>query len=290
MSEAKKKMTEEEILKSIDAIIDETLGSEEQVESKDEVVKSEEAKNEKKDANGGDDKIKSGSPMSAEQAEKAKAKKSDKKDEEDEEDDEDEKSEKSEASEADLQKADKKEMKKIADKEAKEEVEEHEKEKHKKSMKKSIQELSQVLDSEELELIKAWREETAQEEKESSSDVAKSVVQAVGAQIDELKKSFDARLNEKDSLIKSMSDELKKLSSQPAHNGQAVNTLETLEKGGPSETTLSKSQVLDTMLDLQKAGKGITSLHIAEFEATKNLNNPVVRSLVMEAAKKRFTN
>jgi hypothetical protein len=291
MSEAKKKMTEEEILKSIDAIIDETLGTEEQPaeEAKEEVAKSEESKDTDKDANGGKDKIKSGSPMSAEQAEKAKAKKSEDEKEEDEEDEKEE-SKKSEEKEADLQKADKEAMKKLADKEAKEEVKEHEKEKHKKSMKKSIEELSQVLDSEELELIKAWREESEQAEKEASTDVAKSVVQAVSAQIEDLKKAFDARLNEKDSLIKSMSDEIKKLSSQPAHSGQAVSTLETLEKGGSSETTLSKSQVLDTMLDLQKAGKGITSQHIAEFEVTKNLSNPAVRALVMEEAKKRHSN
>jgi len=288
MSEAKKKMTEEEILKSIDAIIDETLGTEEQPaeEAKEEVAKSEESKNTDKDANGGKDKIKSGSPMSAEQAEKAKAKKS-----KDEEDEKEEKScKKSEEQESDLQKADKEAMKEIADKEAKEEVKEHEKDMHKKKMKKSLEELSDVLDSEELELIKAWREESEQAEKEASTDVAKSVVQAISAQIEDLKKTFDARLNEKDSLIKSMSDEIKKLSSQPAHSGQAVSTLETLEKGGSSETILSKSQVLDTMLDLQKAGKGITSQHIAEFEVTKNLSNPVVRALVMEEVKKRHSN
>lgn len=294
MSEAKKKMTEEEILKSIDAIIDETLGTEEQPaeEAKEEVAKSEESKDTDKDANGGKDKIKSGSPMSAEQAEKAKAKKSeDEKEEDDEEDEKEEKSyKKSEEQESDLKKADKEAMKKLADKEAKEEVKEHEKDMHKKKMKKSLDELSQVLDSEELELIKAWREESEQAEKEASTDVAKSVVQAVSAQIEDLKKAFDARLNEKDSLIKSMSEEIKKLSSQPAHSGQAVSTLETLEKGGSSETTLSKSQVLDTMLDLQKAGKGITSQHIAEFEVTKNLSNPVVRALVMEEAKKRHSN
>lgn len=285
-------MTEEEILKSIDAIIDETLGTEEQpAEQKEEVAKSEESKDTDKDANGGKDKIKSGSPMSAEQAEKAKAKKSEDEDEEEEEDEKEEKSyKKSEDSSADLKKADKEAMKKLADKEAKEEVKEHEKDMHKKKMKKSLDELSQVLDSEELELIKAWREESEQAEKESSTDVAKSVVQAVSAQIEDLKKSFDARLNEKDSLIKSMSDEIKKLSSQPAHSGQAVNTLETLEKGGSSETTLSKAQVLDTMLDLQKAGKGITSQHIAEFEVTKNLSNPAVRSLVMDEVKRRHSN
>jgi len=292
MSEAKKKMTEEEILKSIDAIIDETLGTEEQPaeEAKEEVAKSEESKDTDKDANGGKDKIKSGSPMSAEQAEKAKAKKSED-EKEDEEDEKEEKScKKSEEQESDLQKADKEAMKEIADKEAKEEVKEHEKDMHKKKMKKSLEELSDVLDSEELELIKAWREESEQAEKEVSTDVAKSVVQAISTQIEDLKKAFDARLNEKDSLIKSMSDEIKKLSSQPAHSGQAVSTLETLEKGGSSETILSKSQVLDTMLDLQKAGKGITSQHIAEFEVTKNLSNPVVRALVMEEVKKRHSN
>ena len=272
MSEAKKKMTEEEILKSIDAIIDETLGTEEQpVEEKEVVAKSEESKNEDKDANGGKDKIKSGSPMSAEQSEKAK------KSEEDEE-------------ESEEKELDKEDMKKLADKEAKEEVKEHEKDMHKKKMKKSLEELSQVLDSEELELIKAWREESEQSEKEASTDVAKSVVQAVSAQIEDLKKAFDARLSEKDSLIKALSEEIKKLSSQPAHSGQAVSTLETLEKGGSSETTLSKSQVLDTMLDLQKAGKGVTSRHIAEFEVTNNLSNPVVRALVIEEAKKRHSN
>jgi hypothetical protein len=286
MSEAKKKMTEEEILKSIDAIIDETLRIEEQT-AEEQVAKSEESKDTDKDANGGKDKIKSGSPMSVEQAEKAKAKKS----EEDDDDEEDEKQEKC-YKKSHLHKADKESMKEIADKEAKEEVKEHEEEMHKKKkkMKKSLEELSEVLDSEELELIKAWREESEQAEKEASTDVAKAVVQAVSAQIEDLKKAFDARLNEKDSLIKSLSDEIKKLSSQPAHSGQAVSTLETLEKGGSSETTLSKSQVLDTMLDLQKAGKGITSQHIAEFEVTKNLSNPVVRALVMEEAKKRYSN
>lgn len=276
MSKANKKMTEEEILKSIDAIIEETLKTEEQPteEAKEVVAKSEESKNTDKDANGGKDKIKSGSPMSVEQAEKS----------EEAEEESEEESEESEEKEADKEK-----MKKLADKEAKEEVKEHEKTMHKK-MKKSLEELSEILDSEELELIKAWREESEQAEKETSTDVAKSVVQAVSAQIEDLKKAFDARLSEKDSLIKAMSEEIKKLSSQPAHSGQAVSTLETLEKGGSSETTLSKSQVLDTMLDLQKAGKGITSQHIAEFEVTKNLSNPVVRALVMEETKKRYSN
>lgn len=290
MSEAKKKMTEEEVLKSLDAIIDETIGSEEtaQEQKEEQVAKSEESKNEKKDANGGDDKIKSGSPMSEKQeaAAKAKAKKS----EDEDEDDKDEKAEKSESKQADLVKAEDKEEKKEMKQVAKEEVKAHEGKMHKK-MKKSIEELSSVLDEEELELIKAWREENDEEESEETpADIAKSVAQAVGAQINDLKKAFDEKLSEKDVMIKSLSDEVKKLSSQPAHGRQSIDSLEALEKGGSSETNLTKAQVLDTMLDLQKAGKGITSHHIAEFEATRNLSNPVVRNLVMEATKKRFSN
>jgi hypothetical protein len=289
MSEAKKKMTEEEILKSLDAIIDETIGSEETTE---EVSKSEESKNEKKDANGGDDKIKSGSPMSEKQeaAMKAKAKKAEKEDEEKEDEEEEDEAKKAVESSANLSKAEDKEEKKEMKQVAKEEVKAHEGKMHKK-MKKSLDELSSVLDEEELELIKAWREENDEEESEETpSDIAKSVAQAVGAQLDDLKKAFNEKLSEKDVMIKSLSDEVKKLSSQPAHGRQSIDSLEVLEKGGSSETNLTKAQVLDTMLDLQKAGKGITSHHIAEFEATRNLSNPVVRNLVMEATKKRFSN
>jgi hypothetical protein len=282
MSEAKKKMTEEEILKSLDAIIDEVIGSEETTQSGEQVAKSEESKNENKDANGGGDKIKSGSPMTEKQevAAKAKAKKSEK-DEEDQEE--------AQKSNAKMKKADqeeKEEMKEIAD----EEVKDHEKRMHKK-MKKSIEELSAILDEEELELIKAWREENGEvEQEETPADIAKAVAQAVGSQIEDLKKAFNEKLSEKDALIKSLSEEIKKLSSQPAHSRQSIDSLEVLEKGGSSETTLTKAQVLDTMLDLQKAGKGITSHHIAEFEATRNISNPVIRNLVMEATKKRFSN
>lgn len=299
MSEAKKKMTEEEILKSLDAIIDETMGKDEEVVSEkpastETVAKSEESKDENKQANGGEDKIKSGAPMSEEQKAEAAKKAKAKKEKEDDEDEDDEKSEKSAQSEADLKKAaSKEEAKKIADKEADKEVDEHEKEMHKnKKMKKSIEELAAAgVDAEELELIKAWREENDEsEEQETSVDIAKSVAQAVGAQLEDIKKSFEQKLSEKDDMIKSLSVEVKKLSTQPAHGRQSVDSLETIEKSGSSEVTISKSQVLDTMLELQKAGKGINSRHIAEFEATKNLSNPQVKALVMEETKKRFSN
>lgn len=293
MSDAKKKMTEEEILKSLDAIIDETMGKDEVTEP---VAKSEESKNENKEANGGEDKIKSGSPMTeeqkAEEAKKAKAKKEKEDAEKEKAMKEKEEAEKSAQAEADLKKSadkdadDKKNAKEKEDKDA-----DDKKKAMAKKMKKSIAELSEVLDADELELVKAWREENSEDETEESSvDIAKSVAQAVGAQLEDIRKSFNEKLSEKDDMIKSLSAEVKKLSSQPAHGRQSVDSLETIEKSGSSTTEISKAQVLDTMLELQKAGKGINSHHIAEFEATRNLSNPQVKSLVMEATKKRFTN
>lgn len=283
MSEAKAKMTQEEILKSLDAIIDETIGTDEVVgetaPAAETVAKSEESKDTNKQANGGDDKIKSGSPMTeeqkAEEAKKAKEKK-DKEEKEAKEKAMKEQAEKSAQEEADLKKA--------ADKDADD--------KKAKKMKKSLEELAAAgVDAEELELIKAWREENAEEEEvQDSAEIAKAVSQAVGAQIEELKKSFDEKLSAKDDMIKSLSAEIKKLSTQPAHGKQSVDSLETIEKSGASNTEISKAQVLDTMLELQKSGKGINSRHIAEFEATRNLSNPQVKALVMEETKKRFSN
>lgn len=287
MSEAKAKMTQEEILKSLDAIIDETIGTDEvageAAPAAETVTKSEESKDTNKQANGGDDKIKSGSPMTeeqkAEEAKKAKEKK-DKEEKEAKEKAMKEQAEKSAQEEADLKKG------------AKESEDEDADDKKAKKMKKSLEELAAAgVDAEELELIKAWREENAEEEEvQGSADIAKSVAQAVGAQIEELKKSFDEKLSAKDDMIKSLSAEVKKLSTQPAHGKQSVDSLETIEKSGASNTEISKAQVLDTMLELQKSGKGINSRHIAEFEATRNLSNPQVKALVMEETKKRFSN
>ena len=293
MSEAKK-MTQEEILKSLDAIIDETMGKDEEVAaapaSTEAVAKSEESKDENKQANGGDDKIKSGSPMSeeqkAEEAKKAKAKK-------EKEDKEKEEAEKSAQSQPDLKKSDDKDADdKKGAKESEDADADDKKKKAMKKMKKSLEELAAAgVDAEELELIKAWREENDEDEvEETPADIAKSVAQAVGAQLEDIKKSFDKKLSEKDDMIKSLSAEVKKLSSQPAHGRQSVDSLETIEKSGASNTEISKAQVLDTMLELQKSGKGINSHHIAEFEATRNLSNPQVKALVMEATKKRFSN
>ena len=122
MSEAKAKMTQEEILKSLDAIIDETIGTDEvageAAPAAETVTKSEESKDTNKQANGGDDKIKSGSPMTeeqkAEEAKKAKEKK-DKEEKEAKEKAMKEQAEKSAQEEADLKKGAKESEDKDAD-------------------------------------------------------------------------------------------------------------------------------------------------------------------------------
>jgi len=205
-----------------------------------------------------------------------------------------ESAEKSAQAEADLKKSDDKDA---DDKKGAKESEDKDADDKKKAkkMKKSLEELAAAgLDQDELELIKAWREENEEAETEEevvpAVDIAKSVSQAIGAQLEDMKKSFEQKLSAKDDMIKSLSAEVKKLSSQPAHGKQSVDGLETIEKSSASNTEISKSQVLETMLELQKSGKGINSRHIAEFEATRNLSNPQVKALVMEETKKRFSN
>jgi hypothetical protein len=242
--------------------------------------------------NGGNDEIKSGSPKTEEMKmseeaeekkkkddmEKAKAKKS----EDNDADDKKKEDEKKEMEKA-MKKAD--DDKKDEDKKEDDKDEAEKAKKAKKSMKKSLQDLSSVLDEEELELIKAWRSEQAEEENVvKSEDIAKAVSDITSAQVDELRKSMNAQ----NDLIKSMSEQIKKLSSQPAHDKRSIDTLETLAKSGTQESaTITKSQVLDVMLDLQKSGKGVTSHHVAEFEATGNISNGQIKALVMGETQKR---
>lgn len=205
-------------------------------------------------ANGGKDEFKSGSPGS--EAQNASAKKDVKKAEDDESEEDDDK----------------------------------EKDKKKAKMKKSIDELSEILDEDELELVKAWR---ADQEAEASApaptpaapsaeEITKAVASALNPQIENLKKSID----QKDDLIKSLNDKIDKMSAQPAYSKRSVSSLETLEKGGGEQPTISKSQVLDTMLKMQVDGKGINSVHVAEMEATGNISDPRIKQLVMNEVQK----
>lgn len=188
------------------------------------------------------------------------------------------------------------EVSKSEDEEEDEEDEKEEKSK-KSKMKKSIEELAALgLDEDELELIKAWREESEKtEEPVAKSAEAPAPVEQKPAMTEEvLKKAIadstaDLRkaIDEKDTLIKSLSEKVEKLASQPAYDRRSVSNLEVIEKSNdaPASNEIKKSQVLDTMLALQAGGKGITSHHIAEFEATGNISDTRVKRIVFQELK-----
>ena len=152
------------------------------------------------------------------------------------------------------------------------------------SMKKSIEELSEHLPQDELDVIQAWREANAEEEVNKSMGVSAEEIEvltksAIQSENENLHKS----LHDVTNLVKSLSAKVEELSSQPAYEKRSVSTLEPLEKSlghEEEQETISKSQVTNLMLDLQKAGKGITSHHITEMEATGNISDQNVSRLV----------
>jgi hypothetical protein len=272
----------EEIKKAVESLVDETLNAsgEPKAEDKEVAEKSKENAPEAKtddveksmptalDENGGKDKIKSGVPYT-EQGEGKPASS-------------DESHSKSQKSEA------KKSEENEDEKEDKVEKAEEKKETKKCNMKKSIEELSEHLTDDELELIKAWRDELNEEKKEEakveekpSEDIAKSVQDAVSLQLESITKA----LSEKDDLIKSLSDKIEKLSEKPAYDKRSLENLETIEKSEEATSEISKAQVLDKMLELQMAGKGVRAHHVAEFEATETISDPTIKNLVMNSFK-----
>lgn len=278
---SKKVTTEEEIKKSIEELVDKALKAEKASEGED-LSKSGAAsvsKDTDRPSNGGEDRFKSGSPETENQTmykdKKGNMYKS-----------------LDEAFSAGAEITEKVELDgegnvlksteyvNKAKKEDEKEEREEEKE-EKKEMKKSFGDL----DEEEIELVKAWREEKREEEeKKPYAEIQKSMTAALSEVVEPLKKSIEDR----DEIIKSLTDKIDKLSNQPAYDKRSVDTLEPLEKGGEgSADVISKSQVLDTMLDLQLEGKGITAHHVAEFEATRNISDPRIKQLVMSETKKR---
>lgn len=172
--------------------------------------------------------------------------------------------------------------------------------KSEKKMKKSIEELSDILDEDELELIKAWREDAEVEqvakseetapaaepaaEEEQEESITKSLAKVMEEAVAPLKKALD----EKDALIKSMNEKIEKMASQPAYDRRSISNLEALEKSGASSEgakELSKRQISEKMFEMQVAGKGVTSHHIAEFEATGNISDEIVKSIVFKELK-----
>lgn len=277
-------MTENEIKKSIEAVVD-TILAQPSEEIKKEGENVEKAMPTSLPANGGKDEIRSGSPHSEKQEmmsdkKKEEAKKAEDADEEDEEE---------------KKKKEKEKMKKAEDEEDDEEDKEKEEKsyKAKKAMKKSLEALSEHLDAEELGLIEAWREELATQETVAKSEQAKEIKTA---ESEDLKKSLAKALEDavaplkkaiedKDSAIKNLTDKVEKMASQPAYDRRSISTLEPLEKSGAATQEITKSQIVDKMLELQLAGKGVTSHHIAEFEATRNISNQHVKELVFKQFK-----
>lgn len=157
-------------------------------------------------------------------------------------------------------------------------------------VKKSLEELQSVLSEDELQVIAAWREELASEELAteeepvqkslSSEDLSKVLASAINPQLEEIKKA----LEQKDDLIKSLTERLEKLAAEPAYAKRSIENLSVIEKSQES-STLNKSRVLDIMLELQKSGSGVTAHHIAEFEATNNISNQHIRQTVLNACK-----
>lgn len=270
------KKSEQDLKKSVDETVNQIL-------SAGTVAK---AMPESNPANGGEDHIKSGSPLTEEQkAEEAKKAQAAKDDEEKEKKKKDEEDEAKKAMSA----------KKSDDKDADDKKKKDEDDKSKDKMKKSISELSEILDEDELDLIKTWREEcekeavvakstaaTSSPSQMSMNDLEQVLRKAISEQTVDLKKAID----EKETLIKGLNEKIEKLASQPAYDRRSISTLETLEKSGANASgELTKSQVLDKMLELQAAGKGVTSHHIAEFEATRNISDPTVRGIVFRELK-----
>lgn len=194
---------------------------------------------------------------SQEDIEKAKAKKS----EDDDADDKDEKKDKKD-------KADKKDMKKSEEAATETPA--------------AVQAADEIgaLSDEEKELVKAWRAS----KDEPAEEIVKSQEAAPAPKQDEeIKKALDAQKTENESLkksladqaelIKSLTDKVEKMESQPAYDKKAVTKLEPIEKSQPETEKASKRQVIDALLTLQQEGdKDVNSHVISKYEATNQLS------------------
>jgi len=270
-------VTKEEIKKSIDELVDKALSA----ESNSEVAATEEVEksvNQDTDrpSNGGKDAIKSGTPQTEKQD--AKVKKS----EDEEASDAVEKSNDQDEDDKDEDKDDKKKDKKSDKKDDKDD-----KNDKKKAMFKSEngdEEIMQ-LDEDEVELLKAWRksnEEAEEEVEKASFPSGEELTKSIASALEPLQKG----MKERDDLIKGLQDKIEKMASQPAYSKRSLDSLEPIEKGGHQATeTISKSQTLNKMLELQQAGKGVSSVHIAEFEATNNISDQNIKNLVKQSFK-----
>jgi len=264
-------LKDEQLKKAISKVVDEVLGTEPSEENGEEEINK--AMPASMDENGGKDKIKSGTPYS----DKQKMKKAKKEEEEEE----------SEEKKAKMKKSDdeeKPEEEKVTKSEGEETTTEEEAPEETTKVAKSIEELTEVLDEDELELIKAWRADKEAPEENVETEIKEEITKAKKAEetkeYEDLKKAY----SEQSDLIKSLSEKIDKMASQPAYDKRSIENLETIEKSQPEEK-ISKSQVLDKMLELQQTNKGVRAVHISEFEATNNISDPAIKKMVMDSLK-----
>jgi hypothetical protein len=137
-----------------------------------------------------------------------------------------------------------------------------------------------TLSDEEKELVKAWRAS----KDEPAEEVAKSqAAEQAPKQDEEIKKALDAQKTENETLkkslaeqsemIKSLTEKVEKMESQPAYDKKAVTKLEPIEKSQPETEKASKRQVIDALLTLQQEGdKDVNSHVISKYEATNQLS------------------
>jgi hypothetical protein len=297
-------VTKDELKKSIEKMVDDALDKEES----ETIEKGNKAANAKgvagnkeadhpkhnSDTNGGDDSMKSGSPYNEKEspAEPDSKGKKMKKAGEDEESDEDGVEKAYPQPQKQGPKSNKDPDSVTQNKEKKSEPNSVKQNKQKSSEPSSVKKSQEGdlgdLTKDEVDLVKAWRADNASEaqvEQQLASsakteEFSKSLAAATGA-VEDLRKVVE----DQQGIIKSLTDKVEKIASQPAYDKRSLSTLEPLEKSGDTESVIPKARVLDKMLELQRADKGVTSKHVSEFEVTRNISDPSIRNLVMGSFK-----
>ena len=134
-------------------------------------------------------------------------------------------------------------------------------------------------DEEENELLKSWRESKNQEPEEI--ELSKSVKEE-SKEDESLKKALSAQKEENDALrkslseqsdmIKSLTEKVEKMASQPAYDKKSVDSLEPIEKTEEKDVTqISKGQVLNALLELQQ--EGLAKSHdVIKYQSTNQLS------------------
>ncbi len=202
-------------------------------------------------------------------------------------------------------------MEKFGDKK-KDDGDEDEDEKKKKAMKKAKDEEKKEEDDEDDKKVKKAKkedEESEEDKKEDKKEMKKSFTVSeedyeiitkakakakadAEADADPLLKSISGLhdlVKSQTTTITKLSEEVEALKKSPAREPKSLVGYAPLEKGGADKepSKLMKSQVLDTLFDLQKAGK-VSDIHVCEYESTGNIVDPDVKIILQGELKTKF--